>query len=445
VTASPAATFDAAGTSLLVGTIVDNAGITRAKSVPGNRIGAAVASGIGLSPVFAVMCVDDHLTQTDRYGGPAGDMRLRPDLSAAAVIDAGHGVAWAPLDQYNQDQAVMETCQRGVLKRQEAAARSAGLDFLLACEVEFTVFTGPYTDPAHSGPGYGLRPWLQLEDFGRALLAALASAGVEVEQLHPEYGPGQLEISVAPRSPVAAADQCVLARLVIERTARQHGLTVSFAPKTVPGAIGNGAHLHFSATRDGQNVFAGGDGPHGLTRDGEAMIGGLVAHLPGASGLLAPSVLSYARLVPGMWSGAYACWGLENREAAVRFIRGAAGNQGATANVEVKCIDGASNPYLAAAAVLAMALAGLASGLAAPPPADTDPDALTDAARQQAGIRRLPDSLPAALALLDGSGVLRDALGSAVVDCLVAVRRYELERYGQLSEDERIALLVSRY
>jgi glutamine synthetase len=250
---------------------------------------------------------------------------------------------------------------------------------------------------------------------------------------------------VAPRSPVAAADQYVLARLVIERTARQHGLTVSFAPLTVPGAIGNGCHLHFSAARDGQNVFAGGTGPHGLTRDGEAMIGGLVAHLPEASGLLAPSVISYARLVPGMWSGAFACWGLENREAAVRFIRGAAGSRGANANAEVKCIDGASNPYLAAAAVLAMALAGLAGGLAAPGPADTDPDRLAAGAREQAGIRRLPDSLPAALTLLEGSALLRDALGSAVVDCLVAVRRYELDRYGQLPEEERIALLVSRY
>ena len=316
----------------------------------------------------------------------------------------------------------------------------------MAYEVEFTVFTGNYTEPAHAGPGYGLRPWLQLEEFGRALLSALASAGVEVEQLHPEYGPGQLEISMAPRSPVAAADQYVLARLVIERTARQHGLTVSFAPKTVPGAIGNGAHLHFSATRDGRSIFAGGTGPHGLTRDGEAMIGGLVAHLPEAAGLLAPSVISYARLVPGLWSGAYACWGLENREASVRFIRGDRGGPGSAANVEVKCIDGASNPYLAAAAVLAMALAGLAGGLAArrarraatrrpwPPPRGSRP-----------GSHRLPDSLPAALTLLAGSALLRSALGSAVVDCLVAVRRYEADRYGDLPEDERIALLVSRY
>ncbi|HEY1641878.1 MAG TPA: glutamine synthetase family protein [Streptosporangiaceae bacterium] len=440
------AAFDPAATRLLLGTIVDNAGITRAKSVPGHRIAAAAAAGIGLSPVFAVMCVDDHLTRAGRYGGPVGDMRLVPDLSAAAVVDEPAGLAWAPFDQYDQDLTLMETCQRGVLRRQEAAAAAAGLDYLLAFEVEFTVFADAARSvPAHTGPGYGLRPWLALEEFSGDLLDALAAAGVDVETLHPEYGPGQLEVSMAPRPPVAAVDQYVLARLVIIRTARQHGLAVSFAPLTIPGSIGNGCHVHFSAARDGQNVFAGGDGRHGMTADGEALIGGLVRQLPEAAGLFTPSVISHARLVPGMWSGAYACWGLENREAAVRFITGTAGSRAQTANVEVKCIDGASNPYLAAAAITGLSLAGLRAGLAAPLPAESDPAEMPAADREAAGIARLPDSLPAALDLLASSKALRDVLGGAVVDCLVAVRRYEIERYGELPAEEQIEFLVTRY
>jgi glutamine synthetase len=435
-----------AATRLLLGTIVDNAGITRAKSVPGHRIEAAAAEGIGLSPVFAVMCVDDHLTRAGRYGGPVGDMRLVADLSAAATVDSGAGLAWAPFDQYDQDLVQMETCQRGVLRRQAAAAAAAGLDYLLAFEVEFTVFAdAARSAPATAGPGYGLRPWLALEDFGGDLLDALAAAGVSVETLHPEYGPGQLEISMAPRAPVAAVDQYVLARLVIIRTAHRHGLAVSFAPLTIPGSIGNGCHIHFSARRDGRNVFAGGDGRYGMTADGAALIGGLVRALPEAAGLFTPSVISYARLVPGMWSGAYACWGLENREAAVRFITGTAGRRDQAANVEVKCIDGASNPYLAAAAIIGLSLAGLSEGLAAPAPAQTDPDELPAPARAAAGIARLPDSLPAALDLLAGSRLLRAVLGDAVVDCLVAVRRYEQERYGELPAEEQIAFLATRY
>jgi len=175
------------------------------------------------------------------------------------------------------------------------------------------------------------------------------------------------------------------------------------------------------------------------------MIGGLVAHLPEASGLLTPSVLSYDRLVPGLWSGAYACWGVENREAAIRFVPGTVGTREATANVEVKAIDGTSNPYLAAAAVLAMAMAGLAEERTAPEPVQVAPDELAADVRERAGIRRLPADLAAALALLDGSALLRAALGSAVVDCLVAVRRYELATYGDRPQADRIALLAPRY
>jgi glutamine synthetase len=435
-----------AGARLLVGTMVDNAGLTRAKSVPGHRIATAARDGIGLSPVFAVFCADDHITETARYGGPVGDMRVRPDLSAAALIDPGAGLAWAPFDQYDQEQAVMETCQRSLLRRQDEAAGAAGLDFLMAYEMEFTVFAdSTFARPATAGPAYGLRPWLQLEEFSRDLLDALATAGVGVETLHTEYGPGQLEVSMVPRRPVAAADQAVLARLVIQRTAQRHGRAVSFAPVTMPDAIGNGCHLHFSATSDGRNVFAGGDGPFGLTAAGSAMIGGLVAYLPEACGLLTPSVLSYDRLVPGLWAGAYACWGAENREAAVRFVPGTAGTRDASTNVEVKTIDGTSNPYLAAAAVLAMAMAGLAEERTAPEPVQVAPDQLPPEVRERDGIRRLPAGLGAALALLDGSALLRAALGSAMVDCLVAIRQYELATYGDRPQADRIALLAPRY
>ena len=435
-----------AGARLLLGTMVDNAGLVRAKSVPGPRIAAAARDGIGMSPVFAVFCADDHITGTARYGGPVGDMRVRPDLAAAALIDPAAGLAWAPFDQYDQELAVMETCQRSLLRRQDEAARAAGLDFLMGFETEFTVFAGQdLGQPATSGPAYGLRPWLELEEFSRDLLDALATAGVGVETLHPEYGPGQLEISLAPRRPVAAADQYVLARLIVQRTARRHGRAVSFAPLTLPGSIGNGCHLHISATTEGRSVFAGGDGRYGLTPAGAAMIGGLVAHLPEASGLLTPSVLSYDRLVPGLWSGAYACWGVENREAAIRFVPGTVGTREATANVEVKAIDGTSNPYLAAAAVLAMAMAGLAEERTAPEPVQVAPDELAAGVRERAGIRRLPADLASALALLDGSALLRAALGSAVVDCLVAIRQYELATYGDRSQADRIALLAPRY
>lgn len=95
-----------------------------------------------------------------------------------------------------------------------------------------------------------------------------------------------------------------------------------------PAAVGNGFHVHFSVHREGQNVFSGGSGRYGMTETGEHLIAGVIAGLHDATGLFAPSPLSYARLVPGHWAGAYACWGLENREAALRFIQGTVTGRG---------------------------------------------------------------------------------------------------------------------
>jgi glutamine synthetase len=434
----------AAGVHWLIGTFVDNAGITRVKTVPIGRVLAAAQYGIGASPIFAVICIDDQFAPTARMGGPIGDLRLIPDLEQAAIVDRARGIAWAPLDQYDQELVRWPICQRGVLRQQEQQALGLGLSFRAAFEIEFTLLTQDGR-AAHDGPGYGLGPLLHLEDFELDLMAALRAAGVELETLHPEYGPGQVEISLAPGSPIAAVDQYILARLVISRTARQHGYAVSFAPMTLVDEVGNGSHVHFSATSDGENVFTGGEGPHGITTIGAHLIAGVVDHLGEASGLFAPTIASYERLQPGHWSGAYACWGLENREAAVRLVRGTAGARSSLANVEVKSIDGGSNPYLVLAAIVGLGLAGVRESRQLMEPTDADPDSLPPQVRDARGIRRMPASLTDALDALDGSAAIRAVLGSDLVDCLVAVRRYEVGTYGDAPIEKRVALVRSKY
>jgi glutamine synthetase len=123
-------------------------------------------------------------------------------------------------------------------------------------------------------------------------MAAATAAGVGIEQFHPEYGLNQFEISLRPRTPVAAADHLVLMRIIIGRVARQHGLRVSLSPVPFAGAVGSGAHQHFSLTRDGSPVFSGGFGPHGMTPQGASAIAGVLAGLPAAQGVLSGSILS---------------------------------------------------------------------------------------------------------------------------------------------------------
>ena len=172
-----------------------------------------------------------------------------------------------------------------------------------------------------------------------------------------------------------------------------------------------------------------------MTPEGESAIAGLLAGLPEAQGVLCGSAVSGLRMQPGHWSGAYVCWGTENREAAVRYLVGGASNpQGA--NVEVKVIDPSANPYYATAAILGLALDGMERKLPLPPETTVDPDTLTDDQRQRAGIRLLASSQAIALDALDQSALMRGILGDEAVDAVVAVRRYEQQNFGDLSPDE---------
>jgi glutamine synthetase len=138
---------------------------------------------------------------------------------------------------------------------------------------------------------------------------------------------------------------------------------------------------------------------------------------------------------PGNWAGAYACWGTENREAAVRFVQGGPGAPHG-GNVEVKIVDPSANPYLASATVLGLALDGIKRRAALPVEITVDPAKLSGSDRDDAGIVRLPEAQAEAIAALDGSALLRRILGDPAVDMVVAVRRLEQERYGNLDPEQ---------
>ena len=221
----------------------------------------------------------------------------------------------------------------------------------------------------------------------------------------------------------------VLVWLTALLVARSIGLKVSFAPVVFPDGGVAGAHLHLSAWRDGvnlmQHVLSTPDQP----ADGASMVAGIVRHLPEILAVLAPSVLSYHRLRPQHWAGAYACWGVENREAAVRFIPGTASDRASLANIEIKTPDGGANPYLAMAAILACALQGLRTAEPLPPPVQADPGGLTESERSDLQIERLPASLDAAVDALAGSSLVAEAFGRRLLDAFLAVRAAESKAF----------------
>jgi glutamine synthetase len=422
----------ALGVDLVGGSIVDMAGVSRAKYVPTERLGAFHRAGMGASPSWSVFCVDGSIAFTPTLG-VVGDLRIRIDPADLRAVD--DGIAWAPGDLQLQDGTPSPMCARSLLARATAELEDAGLTALVGVELECTLL-GADRGHATAAPWtpYGLRTSLEQSELLVDLNRAAASAGLAIEQLHMEYGHDQLEVSLAPAVPVAAGDAVVLARTVIGRTAARHGLQVSFSPVPFAGEAGNGAHLHLSLTGSEGPRFSGGPGPHGLTDAGGAAIAGVLDTLPGLTGVYAGSALSAQRLQPGNWAGAAVCWGLENREAAVRLVAATPGNPHG-ANIELKVVDPSANPYLAIAALLGSARLGIEQRLPLPAEVPVNPSA------SDVSLPALPAGQAAAIDALEASEAAVAILGAPVVEGIAAVRRHEIATYGALPVSEIAAAL----
>jgi glutamine synthetase len=406
----------AAGVEIVAGSVIDFAGVARGKTVPLERLGAFVTAGMGASPSWNVFCIDDSIAFTEKLG-VVGDLRLHIDPAALSVV--APGVAWAPGEFTEQDGTASPLNTRGLLRRVGADLAADGYAALVGCEVEFALIPG---DGSFEGPwqAYGLGPLLGEPEtsFVRALVANAAAVGLPLDQIHAEYGRRQVEISLAPTDPVRAADNVVLARLLIGRAAEACGLRASFSPlASVEANAANGAHAHFSFTDSGgRPVFSGGDGPHGITAAGGSAIAGVLRRLPEFVGFYAGSVLSPHRLLPGHWSGAHRCWGLENREAAVRFCAATAGNP-CGASAELKVID----------PMLWSAHEGMRDGLALPAEVGSHPSA------HSAPVEVLVPEQAAIIEALAASSAAVTFAGPDAIEALLAVRRHEVATYAEAS------------
>ncbi|TMK84631.1 MAG: glutamine synthetase [Actinobacteria bacterium] len=440
-------TLIAQGIRAVALTNVDNSGITLVKTVPVSLLERATRFGIGLSPIFDVHLVNDLFTSTGELGGPVGDLRLMPDTFILRPLAAQPGWAWAPTDQFTQEGEPFACCQRTFARRMAERLSAESMSMRLAFELEWFVarVEGDDVTPIHRGPAYSAAVLAQVSDYARDLIVALEDEGVGVEQFHPEYATGQLEISVAPGDPVGAADMDVLVRQTIRGVSARHGYRASFAPVAIVGEVGNGGHIHFSLWEDSRNLFAGGNGPHGMTAQAEAFVAGVIDELPALVAVGAPSVASYLRLIPHHWAGAFACWGRENREAAVRFVTGMVGTRETAANTEVKCFDGSANPYLVAGCLIAAGLSGVERKLRLPPEVTVDPGTLSAKEQEQLKVRRLPESLDDAVAHLEKSEVIREAMGDVLFNAFVAVRRGEAEAFAGKEDAEVVEAHRWRY
>ena len=407
---------------------VDHGGVVRGKAAALRHLAERVDSGIGHTRAMMAMSMVDELAPVEGMG-PIGEVRVKPDPTTFVALPYAPRAAAMLADQVNPDGSPWDGCARTFLKQAIAELASEGFELQASFEPEFSLgrHEGASFTPIDESLCYSATGFHLAHDYTIDLVDALTYQGLEVEHYYPELGHGQQEVPIRHASALRAADNHVLLRETARAVAIRHGLWASFAPKPLPEQAGNGAHLHASLWADGVSAFADPDGRYGLSAVGYRFLAGVLAHLPGLVALTCGTVNSYRRLAPQMWSGAFACYGPDNREAALR-ICSPIGSHGSV-NLELKPIDSTGNPYLALGAFIYAGIDGIRRSLSPGEPVLVDPAVLDAAERERLSVARLPSSLGAALDALEADSLLMSALGTLRSTAYLAVKRSEVEHF----------------
>jgi glutamine synthetase len=232
-----------------------------------------------------------------------------------------------------------------------------------------------------------------------------------------EFAPGQYEINLRHvDTPLVAADHCALLRHMVKGVARRRGVRATFMPKPFPDCSGNGMHVHMSlADKDGCNVFD--DGSAAGSEKLRHGIGGMLATMADAMAVFAPGINGYRRFGPRLYVPVTRSWGVDNRSVALRIPAG----PGASRRFEHRVAGADANPYL----VLAVLLAGIHHGLTG----SIDPGPVWSGSACEEMDADIPFDLPAAIARMRASDILRDYLGDTYVDLYCATKEAELASF----------------
>lgn len=364
------------------------------------------------------------------------DMHLFPDIDTYVVLP------WTP-SEIRRARIIcdVETIDgkpylgdpRGLLKRMTADLKKQGMIFNVGPEPEFFLFrkNGDQTHPVpfDTGRYFDFSADDTAVRIRTKLILALNEIGLDVEVGHHENALGQHEIDFRFDEALKTADNVQMMKAAVKAIAAQEGIIASFMPKPVYGENGSGMHCHQSLfDLNGRNLFFDANGTMFLSDMARSYIAGQLNHAKGLTGVIAPSVNSYKRLVPGYEAPVYIGWAQTNRSALIR-IPGTAGCERAT-RAELRCPDPSCNPYLAFAMMLASGLDGIKKKMEPIEPMnDVNVYELSRKERRKMGIDELPGSLKEALLAMENDPLFKDVLGDKLFDSYVRGKWADWDEY----------------
>lgn len=391
-------------------------GTLRAKLVPASAIDVMAKDGAG----FAGFATWLDMTPADP------DMLALPDLNTLVQLPWKPEVGWMAATLTMADK-IVEQAPRNTLQRLIDRAALQGLDLRTGVEPEFFLITPDgraIADSAdyQSKPCYDQLVLMRRYDVIAEICSAMESLGWAPYQNDHEDANGQYEMNWAYSPALITADRHAFFKYMVRSIAERHGMRATFMPKPFANLTGSGCHVHVSLWRDDTNLFDDGSDELGLTSQARWFIGGMLVHAPALCALTNPTVNSYKRinapptLSGATWSPNAISWGANNRTHMIRIP--------GPGRFEYRLGDGAANPYLLQAAILAAGLDGIAK--------QCEPGRHLDVNMYTAtsiNVPRLPLNLLDSIRAFEASEMLREALGDEFCDGYIKLKRQEWDSY----------------
>jgi len=408
--------------------LFDVDGIMRGKYMSKDKFFSSLDSGFAFCDVVLGWDSNDQLVDNVEYTGWHTGY---PDAPARIIASSCRSLPFEGdmlLFIAEFDGEAEKLCPRGILQRTISRASDMGFSVLAAFEYEFFLFNEtphsvrekayknltPFT-PGNFGYSV-IRNSVHGEKY-HSLLQLCEAMDMPIEGLHTETGPGVIEAALAYDDASNAADKAALFKTFTKVWAQRNELMATFMAKWSAQLPGQSGHIHISLKSDsGEAAFFDSDNEYNISDTQRHFLAGQQRLMPEFLAMIAPTVNSYSRMVPGLWAPLDATWGVENRTTALRVIPGSEKSQ----RIEYRLGAADANPHIALAAALASGLYGIEHKL------EPLPQVKGNAYEQDHPEEiALPRSLMEAASRLRQSSAARELFGEPFVEHFAATREWE--------------------
>ncbi len=423
---------------------VDNANIIRAKAIHINALEYSLPYPVSISCAQqGVPFIYDGIAENSGLS-PVGEVFLKPDWDTLKILPYSKGHASVMADMiYFEDN--WEYCPRNILNKVLYDALLKGFSFHSAFENEFYSFPNNENKKIYSNNSLFAmnQTYDQNYEFINDLSENLVLQDLNVERYYPESGSGQHEITIKYDHPLKSADNQIHFRNTVHAISYKHQLLSTFMPKVDEKLAGSGCHLHLSLYYQNENVFNNLKENNDLSKIGRYFIAGILYHLKEIMFLSTPTSNSFKRLKPHCWSGAFNCWGYDNREAALRAISSPDGKS--VNHIELKTSDASANPYLALSALISAGLDGVEKKRKLPKPIGFDPGFLNEEQLNKFDIEPLPQNFGQIINYAQDSKFLRTVLGKKEFQAYSAIKTTEWNFMKKMTIELEKTILFNKF